>query len=65
MIPLLITNVCLLEWMLYVLVNSNGHVGTLPPFYRTFTQNEDVMTSNTCSKYSHPTKPIRLTDGLT
>ena len=23
----------LLELMLYVPVNSNGHVGTLPPFY--------------------------------
>ena len=30
--------VCLFELMLYVPVNSNGHVGTLPPFYGTFTQ---------------------------
>ena len=28
----------LFELMLYVSVNSNGHVGTLPPFYGTFTQ---------------------------
>ena len=27
----------LFELMLYVAVNSNGHVGTLPPFYGTFT----------------------------
>ena len=37
--------------MLYVPVNSQGHVGTLPPSYGTFTQNEDVMTSNKCLKY--------------
>ena len=30
--------VYLFELMLYVSVNSNGHVGMLPPFYRTFTQ---------------------------
>ena len=41
----------LFELMLYVPVNSQGHVGTLPPHYRTFTQNEDVMTSNKCLKY--------------
>ena len=29
---------CLLELMLYVPVNSNGHVRLLPPFYLTFTQ---------------------------
>ena len=28
----------LFELMLYVPVKSNGHVGTLPPFYGTFTQ---------------------------
>ena len=28
----------------------------LPPFYRTFTQNEDVITSNKCLKYNYPTK---------
>ena len=49
---------CLFELMLYVPVNSQGHVGTLPPLYGTFTQNEDVMTSNKCLKYNnHPTKP--------
>ena len=30
--------VCLFDLMLYVPVNSNGHVGTTPPFYGTFTQ---------------------------
>ena len=30
--------VCLFELMVYVPFNSNGHVGTLPPFYGTFTQ---------------------------
>ena len=30
--------VCLFELMLNVPVISNGHVGTLPPFYGTFTQ---------------------------
>ena len=29
----------------------------LPPFYGTFTQNENVMTSNKFLKYHHPTKP--------
>ena len=38
--------VSLFEMMLNIPVNSYGHVGTLLPFYRTFTQNEDVMTSN-------------------
>ena len=28
---------CLAELMLYVPVNSNGHVGTVLPFYGTFT----------------------------
>ena len=50
----------LFELMLYVPVNSSGHVGTLPPLYGTFTQNEDVMTFNKCLKYNHPTKPQRL-----
>ena len=27
--------VCLFEYMLYVPINSSGHVGTLPPFYGT------------------------------
>ena len=40
--------ICLFELMLYVPVNSSGHVGTLPPLYGTFTHNEDVMTSNKC-----------------
>ena len=30
--------ICLFELMLYVPVNSDGHVGTLPPFYGNFTQ---------------------------
>ena len=59
--------ICLFELVLYVLVNIQGHVGTLPPFYGTFTQNEDVMTSYKCLKYNHPTKPKRLIrmDGMT
>ena len=32
--------------MLYVPVNSHGHVGTLPLFYGTFTENGVVMTSS-------------------
>ena len=36
--------------------SGTGHVGMLPPFYRTFTQNEDVITSNMCLKYNYPTK---------
>ena len=31
-------HVCVFELMVNVPVNSNGHVGTLPPFYGTFTQ---------------------------
>ena len=56
-----------IELMLTVTVNIKGHVGTLPPFYGTFTHNEDVMTSNKCLKYNHPIKPQRLIciDGLT
>ena len=49
--------VCLFELMLYVPDNSYGHVGMLLPFYGTFTQNEDVMTSHKCLEYMHPTKP--------
>ena len=37
--------------------SGTGHVGMLPPFYRTFTQNEDVITSNKCLKYNYPTNP--------
>ena len=48
--------------MFYVPVNSSDQVGTLPPLYWTFTQNEDVMTSNKCLKYNHPTKPQRRFD---
>ena len=48
---------CLFELMLYIPVNRKGHVGRLPLFYGTFTQNEDVMTSYKCLKYNHPTKP--------
>ena len=36
--PTLIQRICLFALMLYVPVNSNGHVGKLPPFYRTFIQ---------------------------
>ena len=37
-------NFCLFELMRNVPVNSFGHVRTLPPFYRTFTKNEDGLT---------------------
>ena len=49
--------VCLFELMLCVPVNSQGHVGTLPPFFGTLTQSENVITSNKCLKYNHPTEP--------
>ena len=57
--------VCL-NLMLNVPVNSQGHVGTLPTFYGTFTQSENVITSNVCLKYNHLTKSVRLIfiDGL-
>ena len=42
------------ELMINVLVNSHGHVGVLPPFYGTYTQNDNVMTSNKCFKYNLP-----------
>ena len=49
--------VCLYdELVLYVPVNSNGHVGTLSPFYGTFTHD----TQNVLHEYNHPSKPIRL-----
>ena len=37
--------------MLYVPVNSQVYVGTLPPLHGTFTPNDDVITSNKCLKY--------------
>ena len=37
--------VCLFELMLNISVNSNGHVGTFPPSYGTFTKTQDVVTS--------------------
>ena len=40
---------CLIELILYVPVNSNGHVGTLSPFNGTFTQQKDVMTFKMCT----------------
>ena len=53
----LFVGLCLVELMFNVPINNKGHVRTLPPFYGTFTQNEDVMTSNKCLKYNHPIKP--------
>ena len=47
-----VNDFCLFELMRYVPVNSQCHVGTLPPLYGTFTQNEDVMTFNKCLKYA-------------
>ena len=63
----LVICLCLFELMLYVPVRSLGHIGTLPPFYGTFTQNEDVVTSNKRLKYNHQSKPQRLVcmDGWT
>ena len=43
---------CWLDMMLYVPVNSYGHVGMLHPFYGTSIQNKDVMTSKKCFKNS-------------
>ena len=43
----LVLYVCLFELMLTIPVNSNDHVGTLPPLYVPFIQNQDVMTSKT------------------
>ena len=46
---------CLFVLMLNVPVNGNGHVGTLPPFHGTFTQQYDVMTLKICFiKYKTP-----------
>ena len=50
---------CLFELMLYATENSYGHVGTLSPFYGTFTQNKDAITSKLCFKYNHPSEPER------
>ena len=57
----------LFDLVLCVSVSSNGHVGRLPPFYGTFTPNQDVMTFKNCFKNNDPTKPKRLIcmDGLT
>ena len=49
--------VCLFGLLLNAPVNSYGHVGKMPPFYGTFTQNEDVMISNKCLKCNHTSKP--------
>ena len=51
---------CMFVLILNLLVNSYGHAGALPPFYGTFTQNKDVMTSKKCFKYNLPSKPSRL-----
>ena len=52
----------LFELIFHVPYNSNGHVGTLPPFYGIF--NQPTLgcydTQNALHKYNHPTKPIRL-----
>ena len=48
--------VCLFELKLYAPVNSYCYVGTLPPFYRTFTQNLDIMTSKKFFKYNQPSR---------
>ena len=42
----------LFEFMLYIQVNSYGHVGTLPPFNGTFSQ----YTKNAFENYNHPNK---------
>ena len=49
--------VCLFDMLFSVPVNSNGHVGTLSPFYKTFTQHWD----------NHPTGQLRFicVDGST
>ena len=55
------SKVCLFELMLYIPVNTYGHVGTLPPFYVTFTPKSgchDIQTSA-----SNITTQVRL-DGL-
>ena len=51
-----ISLVCLFKLHAY-----NGHV-TLPPFYGTFTQNLNAMTSKMCFKYTcnHQSKPLRF-----
>ena len=46
--------------MLNVPVNGPGHVGMPPPFYGTFTHNEDIMISNKCFVNNHPSKTQRL-----
>ena len=40
----------LFEFMLYIQVNSYGHVGTLPPFNGTYSQH------NVFENYNHPNK---------
>ena len=54
--------ICLFQLKLNIPGGSNGHVGTLSPFYGTFTQHKDVTTLKMCfiNYYNHPSKPIRL-----
>ena len=66
---------CLFELMLYVPVNSNGHVGMLPPFYGTFPtfmtlgcyDTHNALHNMCVNNYNHPNKPKRFIsmDGLT
>ena len=55
--------------MLSAPVNSYGHAGTLPRFYGTFTQDEDVIpptnASNITIQVSHKGLYVWTMDGLT
>ena len=49
----------LFDLLLYIPVNSYGHVGTMPPFYGTSSQLWDVMTYEMCFKI-YPIKQLKL-----
>ena len=51
--------------MLNVLVNRHGHVGTLPPFNRNFTQHKDAITCKMCLKNNHPSQSVAYRNSCT
>ena len=56
----------LFDLMLYIPINSYGHVGTLPPYVVLLPNIGDVMTSEMSFGYNHPIASKQLCmDGVT
>ena len=57
---IVLASIVLIEMILYVPVNSYGHIGTLPPFYGYGTSVHPETASNLTPGFNHPSKPLRL-----